>query len=114
MLYHLLYPIHESIGAFRVFRYITFRSSAAILTALFICFILGPYLINLLSRKQLGQVIREDGPESHLKKAGTPTMGGILILLATAFSTPTLGAARQYVYLASAFRIYRYGQHRIP
>ncbi len=87
MLYHLLYPISETIGAFRVFRYITFRTAAAILTAMFICFILGPYLIELLSKKQIGQVVRDDGPESHLKKAGTPTMGGILILIAVALAT---------------------------
>lgn len=87
MLYHLLYPLHVDFGAFRVFRYITFRTVAATLTAMFICFILGPYLIRLLSRKQLGQVIREDGPKSHLKKAGTPTMGGILILVAIAVAT---------------------------
>lgn len=87
MLYHLLYPIHETIGAFRVFRYITFRTVAATLTAMFICFIVGPYLINFLRNKQLGQVIREDVPKSHGKKAGTPTMGGILILLAVAVST---------------------------
>ena len=87
MLYHFLYPLHESIGFFRVFRYISFRTAAAILTSLFICFILGPYLIKLLSRKQIGQVVREDGPQTHLKKAGTPTMGGILIILSVTLST---------------------------
>jgi phospho-N-acetylmuramoyl-pentapeptide-transferase len=87
MLYHLLYPIHESISAFRIFRYITFRTVAATLTALFICLIVGPYLIRFLQKKQLGQVVRDDGPKTHLKKAGTPTMGGLLILLAVSSAT---------------------------
>jgi phospho-N-acetylmuramoyl-pentapeptide-transferase len=87
MLYHLLYPLSEYFGAFRVVKYITFRIAAATLTAMFISFILGPFVIRLLSKKQVGQQIRDDGPLSHLKKAGTPTMGGLLILLAILFSS---------------------------
>jgi phospho-N-acetylmuramoyl-pentapeptide-transferase len=81
MLYHLLYPLHAAYGVFRVFRYITFRAMMAMLTALILSFLLGPWLIRVLKRNQVGQNIREDGPESHKGKSGTPTMGGILIVL---------------------------------
>lgn len=87
MLYHLLYPLKTVFGGFNVFRYITFRSIYAILTALMICFLLGPWLIRQLAAHQIGQYIREDGPASHHSKAGTPTMGGILIIFATIAST---------------------------
>ena len=80
MFYHLFYPLASEIGAFNVFRYITFRTGAATLTALFISFLLGPALIRLLGRLRVGQPIREIGP-NHQDKAGTPTMGGLLILL---------------------------------
>ncbi|MBR5997903.1 MAG: phospho-N-acetylmuramoyl-pentapeptide-transferase [Deltaproteobacteria bacterium] len=88
MLYHLLYPLHVQFSGFHVFRYITFRSIYAAITALTISFIVGPWLIAKLRRLQIGQEIRELGPESHKKKAGTPTMGGVLIL--TAMVVPTL------------------------
>ncbi len=87
MLYHLLYPLHKTISAFNVFRYITFRTIYASLTALLICFILGPWVIKKMSNLQVQQYIREDGPESHHKKAGTPTMGGTLIIFAVVVST---------------------------
>jgi phospho-N-acetylmuramoyl-pentapeptide-transferase len=80
MFYHLLYPLASDVGAFNVFRYITFRTGAATLTALFIAFLLGPPLIRALSRLRVGQPIRTIGP-AHQGKAGTPTMGGLLILL---------------------------------
>ena len=80
MFYHLLYPLASEIGAFNVFRYITFRTGAATLTALFITFIVGPPLIRKLASMRVGQPIREIGPDHHAK-AGTPTMGGLLILL---------------------------------
>ena len=80
MFYHLLYPLASDYGAFNVFRYITFRTGAATLTALFISFLLGPALIRTLERLRVGQPIREIGP-AHQSKAGTPTMGGILILV---------------------------------
>jgi len=85
MLYHLLYPLAAEHGAFNVVRYITFRTAAAALTALFISFLLGPPLIRALERRRVGQPIRKIGPD-HQKKAGTPTMGGILILLALGIS----------------------------
>ena len=87
MLLHLLYPLRDTISAFNVFRYITFRTIYASLTAFLICFFLGPWIIRKLGRLQIGQYIREDGPEAHLRKAGTPTMGGLLILLAITAST---------------------------
>jgi len=80
MLYHLLFPLASDISAFNVFRYITFRTGAATLTALFLSFMLGPPLIRKLASLRVGQPIREIGPD-HADKAGTPTMGGLLILL---------------------------------
>ncbi len=85
MLYHLLYPLAESVGAFNVFRYITFRTAAATLTALFLSFLLGPPLIRWLGRLHVGQPIREIGP-NHQAKEGTPTMGGLLILVSLGVS----------------------------
>ena len=87
MIYHLLYPLHTTISAFNVFRYITFRTIYASLTAFLICFLLGPWMIRKLARMQVGQYIRDDGPQTHLKKAGTPTMGGTLIITAVALAT---------------------------
>jgi phospho-N-acetylmuramoyl-pentapeptide-transferase len=84
MIYYFLYPLHTSISAFNVFRYITFRTIYASLTAFVVCFMLGPWMIRKLSYMQVGQYIREDGPQSHIKKAGTPTMGGTLIILSVA------------------------------
>jgi phospho-N-acetylmuramoyl-pentapeptide-transferase len=80
MLYSLLYPLSEQFGLFNVFRYITFRSLGAAITALLISLILGPMMIRWLHKLQMGQVVRTDGPQTHLKKSGTPTMGGVLIL----------------------------------
>ena len=87
MLYHLLYPLHTDISAFNVFRYITFRTIYASLTAFVVCFLLGPWVIRRLSMMQVGQYIRDDGPQTHLQKAGTPTMGGTLIIFAVASAT---------------------------
>jgi phospho-N-acetylmuramoyl-pentapeptide-transferase len=87
MIYHLLYPLHTSISAFNVFRYITFRTIYASLTAFIICFLLGPWVIKRLRQMQVGQFIREDGPETHYKKSGTPTMGGVLIIGAVVAAT---------------------------
>jgi phospho-N-acetylmuramoyl-pentapeptide-transferase len=87
LIYHLLYPLHTTFSSFNVFRYITFRTIYAAITALVICFILGPWLIRKLQSLQIGQPIREDGPNTHLKKEGTPTMGGVLIIFATVIST---------------------------
>jgi phospho-N-acetylmuramoyl-pentapeptide-transferase len=80
MFFHLFYPLASEFGGFNVFRYITFRTGAATLTALFIAFLVGPPLIRKLGQMRLGQPIREIGPD-HGGKEGTPTMGGLLILL---------------------------------
>jgi phospho-N-acetylmuramoyl-pentapeptide-transferase len=88
MLYHLLFPLHEYVSVLNVTRYITFRTAAASITALFLSLVLGPWMIRKLREFQVGQVIRHEGPASHRAKAGTPTMGGLLIL--TAALTPTL------------------------
>ncbi|MBE9557105.1 MAG: phospho-N-acetylmuramoyl-pentapeptide-transferase [Proteobacteria bacterium] len=88
MLYNLLAPMADDFQAFNLFRYLTFRTGGAMMTALFLSFLFGPRVINWLKSQQgAGQPIRTDGPESHLAKAGTPTMGGFLILLALCIST---------------------------
>jgi len=87
MLYHLLYPLSDAISAFNVVRYLTFRTIGAALTALLIAFVVGPLLIRLLENRQIGQTIREDTPDRHQEKTGTPTMGGVLVLSATVGST---------------------------
>jgi len=88
MLYHLLYPFHTQLSVLNVTRYITFRTAAASLSALAISLLLGPWMIERLRRLQVGQFIREEGPQAHQSKAGTPTMGGLLIL--TGIIVPTL------------------------
>ena len=88
MLYFLLYEqLQRYVSPFRVFRYTTFRTAFASLTALFLCVALGPWLINRLRQFQIGQYIREEGPQSHQKKAGTPTMGGVLIIISIVVPT---------------------------
>jgi len=90
MFYEWVYPLHqiEGLGGLNVFRYITFRAAYAAITALLVCFVLGPPMIEWLRRLRLGQKIRAEGPQAHLAKAGTPTMGGILIV--TAIVIPTV------------------------
>jgi phospho-N-acetylmuramoyl-pentapeptide-transferase len=88
MLYYLLYDqLQRYVSPFRVFRYTTFRTAFASLTALFLCIVLGPWLIGRLREFQIGQFIREEGPKSHQKKAGTPTMGGVLIIISIVVPT---------------------------
>ena len=94
MLYHLLYPLYKYHTVFNVFQYITFRTIYAVVTALLLSFIIGPYIIRKLSQLQIGQVIRKDGPANHFSKEGTPTMGGVLILFAVI--VPTLLWANLY------------------
>jgi phospho-N-acetylmuramoyl-pentapeptide-transferase len=101
VLYHLLVPLSDSFAVFNVFRYITFRSAAAALAALALSLALGPWMIRTLRHLSIGQSIRDVGPASHHAKAGTPTMGGLLILLALV--VPTLLFARldnSFVWLA--------------
>jgi phospho-N-acetylmuramoyl-pentapeptide-transferase len=104
MLYYLLYErLQPYISPFRVFRYTTFRTAFASLTALFLCIALGPWLINKLRQFQIGQYIREEGPKSHQKKAGTPTMGGVLIIISIVIPTLLWADLRYpYVWIAIA------------
>jgi phospho-N-acetylmuramoyl-pentapeptide-transferase len=101
MLYHIFYPLAANIKLFNIFKYLTFRTIYAMITALIVCFILGPWIIRKLESLQARQVIRTDGPESHLQKQGTPTMGGVIILAAIVF--PTLlwaDLTNQYIWIA--------------
>ncbi len=101
MLYHLLYSFHTQLSVLNVTRYITFRTAAASVTALAISLALGPWMIRRLRAAQVGQIIRTEGPVGHQPKAGTPTMGGLLIL--TAALTPTLlwaDLTNSYVWIA--------------
>lgn len=101
MLYHLLFPLAKLHPAFNVVRYITFRAAAATLTALIIGFIVGPYIIRKLEEMKVGQVIRDDGPSRHQQKAGTPTMGGVLILFSLFCSVLLWGnLANKFVWMA--------------
>src|SRR5436190_16834237 len=88
MFYWLFYEkLYHVFTPFRVFQYATFRTAFASLTALFLCIVLGPWLIYRLKAFQIGQYIREEGPKSHMKKAGTPTMGGLLIVISIVVPT---------------------------
>jgi phospho-N-acetylmuramoyl-pentapeptide-transferase len=87
MLYWLFDSLARDISFFNVFRYLTLRGILGTLTALGICFVVGPAMIRRLAKYQIGQVVRDDGPQSHLSKAGTPTMGGALILVAVFIAT---------------------------
>jgi len=95
MLYWITQSLQGQYHAFRVFQYLTFRSILAALTALMVGLFFGPLTIRWLRGLQIGQMVRDDGPKSHLSKAGTPTMGGVLILLAITVSTLLWGDLRQ-------------------
>ncbi|MBC7784147.1 MAG: phospho-N-acetylmuramoyl-pentapeptide-transferase, partial [Burkholderiales bacterium] len=102
MLYWLLYEkLFHTFTPFRVFQYNTFRTAFASLTAMFLLIVFGPWLIRKLREFQIGQHIREDGPKSHMKKAGTPTMGGVLIVISVFISTLLWANLRNpYVWIA--------------
>src|SRR4051812_8433944 len=109
MLYWLLYQQlflgyakqYPLLSPLRLFQYSTFRIAFASLTALFLCIMIGPWLIRKLREFQIGQHIREDGPKSHQKKAGTPTMGGVLIIISVVLSTLLWADLRHlYVWIA--------------
>ena len=103
MLYHLLVPLAKQHIFFNLFTYLTFRTAGATVTALILAFVAGPWVIRQLQQRGVGQVIRAEGPATHQEKRGTPTMGGVLIILATV--VPTLLWARldtRYVLVAVA------------
>ena len=87
MLYNLLLPFKDSFSIINLFEYITFRAGIAAIAALFISFIIGPWVIHILHKNQIGEEIRSTGPKSHMKKEGTPTMGGVIILMAVLLPT---------------------------
>ena len=86
MFKEFVYPLVQYFTPLNVFRYITFRAAYAAVTALLVCFVFGPTIIELLRRREMGEEIRGDGPETHLAKSGTPTMGGLMIILAITVS----------------------------
>ena len=103
MLYRLLFPLAARYPVFNVFRYITFRTAMSAVTALALALLLGPAMIRWLRKAQIGQSIREEGPRTHLAKAGTPTMGGLLILLAVVSATILwMDLSNRFVWIALA------------
>jgi phospho-N-acetylmuramoyl-pentapeptide-transferase len=103
VLYHLLYPLHEFFSPLNVFRYITFRSAYAVVTALLVCFLFGPPLLRRLREFKIRQIIRQEGPQTHFTKSGTPTMGGLLIVAGIVGPTLLWASLRnRYVLIAVA------------
>jgi phospho-N-acetylmuramoyl-pentapeptide-transferase len=110
LLYWLLYQVlFEHFSPFRIFRYLTFRTAFASLTALFITLIIGPAVIRQLREFQIGQYIRQEGPEAHKKKAGTPTMGGLLIVIAVVIPTILWADLRNHFVWLAVFSIMAFG-----
>jgi phospho-N-acetylmuramoyl-pentapeptide-transferase len=112
VIYELLYPLSYKYGwagAFNVLRYTPFRAIMAIITAMLLCFVLAPWFIRTLEAKQIGQVVRSEGPESHKMKAGTPTMGGALILLAVLVPTMLWADVKNKFVVATAAVTAGYG-----
>lgn len=109
MLYWITQLLQAHYHGFRVFQYLTFRSILAALTALVVGLLCGPATINWLRKLQIGQMVRDDGPKSHLSKAGTPTMGGVLILIAVLSSTLLWGDWHQPSLWVALFVTMSYG-----
>src|SRR3990172_11021036 len=109
MLYSLLYNLHEWFSPMNVFRYITFRTSLAILTAMFFSLIFGPWIIRRLKKLSMTQQIRDDGPKTHMNKVGTPTMGGILIILCILISVLMWGDLKNMYIWTMIFSLVGFG-----
>jgi len=109
MLYSLLYNLHDWFSPLNVFRYITFRTSLAVLTAMLFSLLLGPWLIGRMRRLSVTQQIRDDGPKTHMNKAGTPTMGGILIILCILFSVLLWGDLKNMYIWVMVFSLAGFG-----
>ena len=109
MLYHLLYPLHVKLSVFNVFRYITFRTVLAILTALIISFFLTPYVIRKFNEWKIKSAKREDVPDRHEVKAGTPTMGGFVILVSTIIPTLLWSDLTNYYIWVVTFALLSFG-----
>ncbi|MEK6653096.1 MAG: phospho-N-acetylmuramoyl-pentapeptide-transferase [Nitrospirota bacterium] len=109
MLYSLLYKLHDWFSPLNVFRYITFRTALAVITAMLITFILGPSIIKRLRRFSVTQHIRDDGPQTHLGKTGTPTMGGVLIIISILITILLWGDLTNAYIWVMAFSIVGFG-----
>ena len=109
MIYELLYRFKSDFGALNVLRYTPFRAIMSVITAMLLCFLVAPWFINQLRGKQISQIIREEGPESHLSKAGTPTMGGALILVAVLVPTMLWADVKNVFVVATASVTAGYG-----
>ena len=109
MLGELLYSLRDYFFGFNVFKYITFRTALAVITAFSISYLTGPYIIERLRRLSLTQVIRDDGPKSHLKKEGTPTMGGIMIISSIVVSMLLWGDLKNRYVLVVLFSLLAFG-----
>ncbi|HBR21538.1 MAG TPA: phospho-N-acetylmuramoyl-pentapeptide-transferase [Nitrospiraceae bacterium] len=109
MLYSLLYSLYTWFSPLNVFRYITFRTALAVLTAMFITFILGPKVIKRLSRFSVTQQVRDDGPQTHLGKTGTPTMGGVLIIISILVTVLLWGDLTNKYILTMIFSLVGFG-----
>ena len=109
MLYSLLYNLHDWFSPLNVFRYITFRTSLAVLTAMLFSLLLGPWLIGRMRRLSVTQQIRDDGPKTHMNKAGTPTMGGILIILCILLSVLLWGDLKNMYIWVMVFSLAGFG-----
>ncbi len=101
MFYHLLYPLSESFNVLNVFRYITVRSFLAFIIASVVSIVWGRFFIRYMKKKQFGQTIRDDGPQSHLKKRGTPTMGGVFIIGTVFLTCLIAGNFNSWVFLGT-------------
>ncbi len=108
MLYHLLYPLSDNVALFNVFRYITVRSFISFILASVISIVWGKCFIEFMKKKQFGQTIREDGPESHLKKKGTPTMGGVFIVGTVFLTCAIVGNFNSWSFLATLLILFSY------
>lgn len=109
MIYKLLYSLHYIFSPFNVFRYITFRTALAIITAMLFSLIFGPWTIKCLKRISMTQQIRDDGPQTHLKKSGTPTMGGLLIIASILAALFLWGDLENMYVLLMVFSIVGFG-----
>lgn len=108
MFYHLLYPLSEQFRTFNLFRYITFRSFVAFLLGAVVAVLWGRYFIDFMKRKQFGQIVRDDGPETHFVKRGTPTMGGVFIIGSLLVTMLACGNFFSVPFLATMFVMISY------
>ncbi len=109
MIWRLLYALSSKYSPFNIFHYLTFRIIYAVITSLFVSFVMGPYVINALKRHQMGQVIRDDGPRTHKKKEGTPTMGGLLILVSVGVSSFFWVDLQNVLAVSALFALFAFG-----